>query len=97
MERETSMTNQAFRKMIIDVTQTDIDSGTRRSIASCPLARALTRAFGRPVGAEDVVIDFNKGWRIASLPKRAIAFRNNFDAGRPVMPFEFEIEVEAHG
>jgi len=35
--------------MIIEVTQQDIDDGIRGGCYNCPIAKAMTRQFGKPV------------------------------------------------
>lgn len=77
--------------MKIQVTKEDIANGQRVVCDRCPIALAMSRAFAQPVNV--CVTD----WRLKSsrtyhfLPMAATNFLLNFDAGRPVVPFEFEV------
>lgn len=81
----------------IKVTQADIDGADTRAkdytpSCNCPIANAVRRKhFGWRV-TESQIFDFNFGL-VAPLPGPAIAFIRDFDAGKAVEPFEFEIEV----
>lgn len=80
--------------MLIHVTQEDIDKGVRVSCEECPLARAVSRAYGTPirVGAELIQFFSSKIDRNSvNLPPEALRFRIAFDKGLPVKPFSFEI------
>jgi hypothetical protein len=83
-------------KIQIQVTQEDIDRGVRCTCENCPLALAMTRAL-----AQDVVVVIGEYFFISEadkdakpLPRVAEMFRSAFDAGFPVQPFEFELELE---
>ena len=79
--------------MKVQVTKEDITSGVPNHQADCPLAKAITRATGKPTGVmithyyyiEDDIDQIHK------LPQIAYEFRKNFDGGVAVQPFEFEI------
>lgn len=66
--------------MTITVTQADIDAGKRQSVGFCPLARALTRALGKPIGVGEDAFEFEQ-LRYYELPREAIVFRDIFDKG----------------
>jgi hypothetical protein len=76
--------------ILIEVTQSNIARGTQGDPCACPIALAF-RDTGRlaTVNTVDVIIDA----RIAMLPDEAVRFIEDFDAGYPVAPFSFEIEL----
>lgn len=80
-------------KLTVNVTQTHIDEGERNSPGLCPIALALDEQH--PCGG---------GWRVSMLgarrrgnypslllPEKASQFVKDFDAGRPVFPFVFDL------
>lgn len=80
----------------IDVTEEDIQAGRRRNGLQCPLALALQRGLGRMV-----VVNYASYSRpcpgVAEpdyryLPSDVVRWRIDFDAGKPVSPFSFEID-----
>lgn len=86
--------------MKIEVTQEDIDSGERRCEGGCPIAMAVSRAFGF---CRVVVKTLNCCvWAenrtslplYFSLPMAARQFIQNFDNGEGVDPFTFDLEEE---
>lgn len=80
--------------MLIHVTQEDIDKGVRRECGKCPIALAVSRAFGKPIRVGAFLVQFfsaNMGASV-DLPPEALAFRKAFDNGLPVQPFSFEVE-----
>lgn len=85
--------------MLIRVTQEDIDHGQRGFCATCPVALAATRAAGREIriGYSTWLAGTVTGWlqgeRSGPLPKAVSEFIDRFDAGDPVQPFEFELEL----
>lgn len=80
--------------MLIQVTKEDIENGVQRNCEKCPLARAISRAFGKPIRVGAYLAQFFGAGlgESTDLPPNALAFRKAFDAGKPVQPFEFEIE-----
>lgn len=83
-----------FMKTKINVTHEDILKGKPGNACFCPLALACFRGFGA-----NVTIAVNKVWDasgdfVADLPAEAIQFYADFDLGKPVRAFEFELEVE---
>lgn len=81
--------------MEISVTKEDIKKGNQGHCRDCPIALAASRAFGVDVLVRSryVAVDAVPGGRnaIYSLPENARNFINNFDNGRPVRPFRFEL------
>lgn len=80
----------------IDVTRDDIDQGVRTDCMQCPVARAIRRALGLDydvsVGPSDM--DLGQHTYLSVLtPAHAAAFMGHFDAGHPVAPFRFELNV----
>jgi hypothetical protein len=81
-------------KVRIDVTQSDIDGGMHSS-AGCPCARAGRRLpglqgirFGAYAWAFDM--SFLPSWQLPSLVRDWI---HDYDAGRPVKPFSFDLDI----
>lgn len=72
--------------MKVTVTSEDIVNGARRLSDKCPVARALTRAFGAPVSVGYATYG---GVVSGILPDEAMAFIKAFDNLLPVKPFEF--------
>jgi hypothetical protein len=79
--------------MTIEVTQEDIDNGKRRRCRHCPVALALRR-FTRSVWVADQSylhnLDLQKE---IGTPNRVSFFIEEFDAGKPVKPFTFKIDL----
>jgi len=90
-------------KRTITVLQDDIDQGCEMVAHNCPIARAMMRDLAdimsenrRPcVGKVAFSIREHDGNRVLHglLPLEATLFINNFDGGRPVEPFKFEVEL----
>ena len=78
--------------MKIKVTQDDIDNGERHRCYRCPIAHAMCRTLGA-----SIAVTQEKYYREEDdgkyLPTEAQRFILDFDAGRPVAPFEFEVEA----
>ena len=79
--------------MIISVTQEDIDKGVLSSIDDCAIAIALRRKVGGYGIAKSYV--FTALGSVVRLPNNARRFIAKFDAGLPVKPFNFRLNVEA--
>lgn len=76
--------------MRIDVTQYDIDHGSRARSTSCPVALAVKRAVGR----EDVSMGAwtgHVGETVVKLPLEVTKFVSAFDSNNPVAPFSFDL------
>lgn len=98
-------------KLVVSVTQEDIDNGKRCECNACPIALAVLRAIGNPVGiaCQTFESDFELYVQVGSSFRRGVAtypnskevaeWINEFDLGKTavtVKPFEFEaIEVGA--
>jgi len=82
----------------IEVTQEDIDRGARRSCCNCPIALAVKRLV--PHCSE---VDVRCGAIYAKTPElwkadasiSVIDFISGFDAGRPVQPFSFPLDLRS--
>lgn len=76
------------------ITAEDISLGRRCSSEMCPVARAATRAAGRPirVGVFNMWVagDVRRSARVPLHPTVA-KFVDDFDGCRPVGPFSFEL------
>lgn len=74
----------------IEVTASDIAEGRPQDSCKCPIALACIRAGYANPEVDGITVDSLTGsWR---LPSEAQAFVDAFDAGRPVLPFAFELE-----
>ena len=89
----------------VEVTQADIDAGEPCCAGTCPIARAMTRALGRPIAV------CSRFWSYADeqntaycMPPSASAFVRDFDDGHieamreirglsTPKPFSFELEI----
>ena len=85
--------------MTVHVTRDHICRGDQNSLWGCPIALALQETCGWSslicvISNEATDLD-DSGGRIrnADLPAEAVRFIKDFDAGRDVSPFEFEIAV----
>lgn len=81
----------------IIVTQDDIDKGCKSHTINCPVARALQRCtdrFAIECGTFDVY-DGN-GTIIGELPNRVSHRIRAFDDDGGMVPFEFDIALEAY-
>lgn len=83
----------------VTVAKADIDEGVCGDGELCPVAIALTRTLNRNVVVEDSDISVYKpsGMSLEQripTPRIVKDFINKFDAGMPVEPFEFELDVE---
>ena len=82
--------------MTVKVSQADIDAAGSYPCngSSCPIARAFCRLgfWGVWVYPSYVLTCGDKGPN-APLPKIATCFVRDFDEGRPVAPFSFEVEL----
>lgn len=85
-------------KYLVQVSTKDIQEGIKESCLFCPVAIAVNRAmkktenlFSRAwlVGSNDLTFQGKK----YSLPKAAVNAIADFDNGRLVAPFSFEIEI----
>ena len=82
--------------MRIHVTQDDIASGCRFDPQLCPIALALSRAglyhFG-VFGAAFLLEANDRDPTLFRLPKWLSDWIASFDAGRPVQPVKFDIDL----
>lgn len=83
--------------MKIRVRQEHIDKGVCNSPWECPIALAAQEAIGTDeLSVWPYLLTWCAGELVheADMPRPAREFIENFDDGRPVEPFEFEIEVK---
>ena len=82
--------------MKVQVTQDHINTGWRRSHNWCPIGNAIRGMDGIcevTVGANRIVwVTARSGSFEADTPARAEQFIKDFDNGRGVEPFEFDLE-----
>lgn len=77
--------------MKVHVTPKHINQGSKFNCESCPVALALreaTKKWVRVYGSQ-----LNVGHIIYKTPDIVISFLTDFDSGRDVKPFSFELEV----
>lgn len=67
---------------LVVVTEHDIMTAQRGTLHDCPLARAISRAFGRPMRVNYGA--FGDGVCTSSLPTAIGNWIMNYDAGHPV-------------
>lgn len=85
-----------MRSVEVHVTQADIEAGVRQICTSCPVALAMTRAFGEPVRVGLVQFVLKASQRAFSehvLPDEVSNWIARFDLGRTVEPFSFCVSV----
>jgi hypothetical protein len=82
---------------LVEVIEEDILGGVPGDRFACPVALALNRKLGpsHSVGAGDIyrVVTAGRDRHLAPIPPTAATFIDDFDAGRPVAPFTFELEI----
>jgi hypothetical protein len=77
----------------IEVTRADIDRGRPRFNNLCPVALAINRALpGHAWRVDGWRAEGDGGGRFA-LPWRAVVFVSDYDHGKPVQPFTFEVQT----
>ena len=89
--------------MHIEITEDDIMDGWPRDCEYCPVALAVCRALAIPprwVNVADTMLYLHlhldeEEWAIA-LPSVVKRFINDFDKGKDVHPFSFELPYEKH-
>lgn len=78
----------------VKVKQKHITKGRKRQPEACPIYHAMKdMGFKGHAVMGDVVEFDNDGSRLVAIPAKAEDFVDNFDYGRPVSPFEFNIRV----
>ena len=80
-------------RLILDVTQEDIDDGEHGQSEWCALALALRRTLDEPhiaVGYGDVEVD---GGVVGKLSKSAVRWQWRYDFGGNVTPRRFYVEM----
>jgi hypothetical protein len=84
--------------MKIEVTAKHIRQGQRAHACKCPVALAVTEAFGRQayVNCDTILIpDMDSLEFIAGEKIRK--FTQNYDLGEPVVPFSFDVVMDPDG
>lgn len=87
-------------KVKVTVTAEDITQGTRFDVYTCPIALAFKRAFPKVhssyVGIDAAFVEATENTKENAnhypLSTEAIDFVYDFDHGKDVKPFSFEIE-----
>lgn len=83
--------------MLIEVTQADIDGGRKEDCRACPVYLAIRRVEPRCWEVTGTTVSFFRaGTReilLAFLGREARIFIQQFDAGIPVSPFTFNLDI----
>ncbi len=84
--------------MTIHVTQSHIDAGIKGQCTQCPIALAARVAIGQGHRIQVSfcnIIAICGGYKstLYPLPQEAQAFVEAFDAGQPVQPFSFKVDI----
>ena len=88
-------------KLLIEVTQKDIEEGVAMDCKSCPVALACMRHIDKVPGvisveaATDLILFKGLKRYVCTTPAEAGKFINRFDVGIRVKPFSFELEIPA--
>lgn len=82
--------------MKIKVTTKHIEYGIRRSIYQCPVALAVRDAIGKRISVAAWPDDIRVGSELYPTPDEARKLMEMFDEGMTVMPFTFELPIEAN-
>lgn len=77
--------------MKIKVTQKDIDRGVKNDCDSCPIALAMSKAFGHMISVNDHEYRSRISFTYYPLPVDVQNFIGHFDCEDQVEPFEFEV------
>ena len=81
--------------MRVEVTQEDIDKGTRCSEEFCPIALAIKRKRGvrgvRVSGLRTSVVKGRFDLALYELPERVLGFLDAYDEGGEVVPCSFRM------
>lgn len=86
------------RKLAVRVQQDHIERGVKANPRLHPVALALLDAGLREAEIDSVGFWYKRddgfSWASGEVPPSVVKFLKEFDAGRPVAPFQFEIFVE---
>lgn len=77
--------------MRIEVTAEDIAQGSVRNPFQCPVALALKRAINNPNVSVGVYSAYTANDKPERLPVAVTRWITDFDSGRGVQPFNFEL------
>lgn len=83
-------------RVTINVTQADIEAGTRQDCKACPVALAVKRLLvgGCSVNVSRLLEFEGHGLAVeTNYPDTCADFINDFDQGKPVLPCTFEAEI----
>jgi hypothetical protein len=81
-----------MQNITVSVTQSNIDNGCSHSCSSCPVALALRDLGDKYSYLVNCAALYNiHHERVAVLPCDAVRFIQDFDLGRPVKPFTFNV------
>ena len=83
----------------ITVTDEDIERGVRKSYKFCPIACAMRRKKWDVLAVIEQYAEIDvEGDEVKfKLPYDAQKFIVNFDTGKEVAPFEFEVDIDYNG
>lgn len=79
-------------KILIKVTEKDIENGKINNPTSCPIASAVKRRISDRlviIGVDKMMLDND----YVVLPQRALEFINHFDNKKKIKPFNFYLSI----
>ena len=76
-----------MEKLVVHVTQDDINKGVEGNSHLCPIARAVRRLGKKRVTVDGAQIQVRSRWY--EMPYKAEKFVDRFDMGKRVKPFTF--------
>lgn len=80
--------------MKITVTNKDIKNGRQHHCFECPIALAVRRACQTEVVSVGGFTIKVRGGDWIKIPRLAVNFIGDFDLGKPVQPFSFNLKIK---
>jgi hypothetical protein len=80
--------------MRIEVKPDHIARGRRVEPCLCPVALAIAEATDRECSVAPRMVSLYEPYRAYRLPEAVCGFVRMFDAGQPVEPFSFDLDIE---
>jgi hypothetical protein len=80
-------------RVILRITQAEIDRGKRNNCGLCPVALAATRALGQDMWFDTQLLMPMVGGEPIQVPEEIAAWAVAFDRGERMTPRDFPIDV----